>query len=74
MAHITGKFYQGKLVPAEVICNNLGGFGPDDNVNEQLHYRAVARLHHRAVDVVRGEGKERLTRYKFMVKWGPIMS
>ena len=41
-----------ELVTAQVICNNLGGFGPDTNVPEQLHYRGTARLHHRAVDVV----------------------
>ena len=43
---------QVELVTAQVICNNLGGFGPDTNVPEQLHYRGTARLHHRAVDVV----------------------
>jgi len=36
-----------------VICNNLGGFGPEKNAPQQLHYRAVAHLHGHAVDVVR---------------------
>jgi hypothetical protein len=47
----------------QVICNNLGGFGPEKNAPQQLHYRAVAHLHGHAVDVVRpripGKGRRR---------------
>ncbi|CAL1162364.1 unnamed protein product, partial [Cladocopium goreaui] len=40
-----------------VICNNLGGFGPEKNAPQQLHYRAVAHLHGHAVDVVLEAGQ-----------------
>eukprot|EP00913_Durusdinium_trenchii_P026658 g25014.t1 len=35
-----------------VICNNLGGYGPEKEKLAQLHYRGVAKLHGRPVDVV----------------------
>lgn len=41
------------LSKTNVICNNLGGFGPEKNAPQQLHYRAVAHLHGHAVDVVK---------------------
>ena len=43
----------------QVICNNLGGFGPEKSAPEQLHYRAVAQLHGHSVDAVRGMGSPR---------------
>ncbi|CAK9072709.1 unnamed protein product [Durusdinium trenchii] len=40
------------LAKKNVICNNLGGYGPEKEKLAQLHYRGVAKLHGRPVDVV----------------------
>lgn len=35
----------------KVICNNLGGLGPEKHVPEQLHFRSAAQLDQGPVDV-----------------------